>query len=128
MAIPDPNDARTFESSKLRWQERDAEPHRERLGLIRELLELRSRHLVPRMAGQMRGGAYRGDRRLVRVEWMLADGSPWHMLANFGVDHTSTGAAPEGSVVYQKYVDVRPDGTLELAPGAVLVVRVESRP
>jgi maltooligosyltrehalose trehalohydrolase len=121
--IPDPNDAQTFASSKLRWDERESGPHRDRLELIRELLALRKHHLVPRLVGQMRGGTYRNDRGLLSVEWTLGDGSPWHMLANFGAEPASGRTVPQGDAVYRNRVEVRADGTLELAPGAVLVVK-----
>ncbi len=39
--IPDPQAESTFESSKLRWQERDHEPHRRVLALYRDALALR---------------------------------------------------------------------------------------
>ena len=42
--IPDPQDPSTFESSKLRWEEREAPPHAGVLGLYRELLRLRREH------------------------------------------------------------------------------------
>ena len=48
--IPDPNAAATFAGSKLRWAERSQFPHRERLALVRELLDLRrldSRPILP---------------------------------------------------------------------------------
>ena len=37
-AIPDPGATSTFAASKLRWEERERSPHRERLGLVRELI------------------------------------------------------------------------------------------
>jgi maltooligosyltrehalose trehalohydrolase len=123
-SIPDPNAEKTFEMSKLNWEEREASPHRERLALIGELLALRKRHLVPRLAGQLHGGACRSDRGLLRVEWMLGDGTPWHMLANFGDAPAVSGAAPSGTEVYRLDVDTKPDGTLALLPGAVLVISV----
>lgn len=41
--VPDPQDPATWERSRLRWQERDREPHRSLLGWYRELVALRRR-------------------------------------------------------------------------------------
>ena len=41
--VPDPQDRATFLRSKLRWEERDAEPHAGLLRLYHELLDLRRR-------------------------------------------------------------------------------------
>jgi maltooligosyltrehalose trehalohydrolase len=42
--IPDPQAARTFERSKLRWDELERQPHAGVLALYRELIALRRRH------------------------------------------------------------------------------------
>ena len=43
-AVPDPQAAETFERSRLRWEEREQEPHRGVLELYRDLLVLRREH------------------------------------------------------------------------------------
>ncbi|MFT3717488.1 malto-oligosyltrehalose trehalohydrolase [Pseudorhodoferax sp.] len=82
--IPDPNAEQTFARSRLQWDERAQPPHRERLALVRRLLALRRAHLVPRLAGPMRGGQVLGGGELLHVRWTLADGSRWEIAANFG--------------------------------------------
>jgi maltooligosyltrehalose trehalohydrolase len=72
--IPDPNDPATFRSSKLAWGERDHGRHARRLARVRELLALRRRHLLPRLAGVARGEAQIAGRAL-RVSWRLGDGA-----------------------------------------------------
>jgi maltooligosyltrehalose trehalohydrolase len=121
--IPDPGARATFKASKLRWQECDESPHRERLALIRHLLALRRQHLVPRLAGRQPAGSHRHEGGLIRVEWRLGDGSPWHLIAHFGSAPASTGAAPEGEVIHRRGVTAQAAGTLELQPGGVLVMR-----
>jgi len=82
-AIPDPNDPETFAHSKLAWDELDRPAHGEWRALYRELLSLRHRHVVPRLARMRAGGAYSvRDDALVRVDWTLGDGSRLHLLAN----------------------------------------------
>jgi maltooligosyltrehalose trehalohydrolase len=41
--IPDPQDEGTFEHSRLRWEEREQDPHSHTLALVQALLELRRR-------------------------------------------------------------------------------------
>lgn len=125
--IPDPAERSSFIASKLRWEERHEPPHRERLALVQYLLALRHQHLVPRLvpglAGLQQAGSHRHEAGLIRVEWLLGDGSPWHLLAHFGTQPVGTGAAPDGEVIYSRGV-VAPDaGTLQLQPGGVRVVR-----
>jgi glycogen operon protein len=84
--IPDPNDPATFESSTLRWAERDDPEHRLRLEAVRELLRLRERQIVPRLPGCPGGeGRWRRiDARGLVVTWRLGDGSRLTLLANLG--------------------------------------------
>jgi len=123
--IPDPNAAASFEACKLRWDERERSPHRERLALVTELLRLRREHLVPRLAGLQRGGSHRATGGLIRVEWLLGDGSPWHLIANLGTEATHSGPAPAGRTIYQRGVAVEEAGASTwFEPGAVSVTCV----
>jgi maltooligosyltrehalose trehalohydrolase len=90
--IPDPNDEATFLRSKLDWSARDPA----RLALVRELLALRQRHLVPRLAGA-RSGTYLVDEGALKVVWPLGDGARWNMTFK-----PQGGAAmPAGEPVYR---------------------------
>jgi len=122
--IPDPNAAETFAQSKLRWEEANRPPHRARLQLVRSLLALRRHHLVPRLAGAAEGGAFRSQGGLVRVEWMLGGGTPWHLVANLGSTPVETGPPPEGFTVYTSGEQTSSPHALVLAPNAVRVVLV----
>jgi 1,4-alpha-glucan branching enzyme len=100
-AIPDPNDPQTFVASKLRWDEIARPPHSEWLALHRELLALRQRVIVPRLAGMRAGGAFRVEgTSVLRVEWLMGDASRLHLLANFAANASAPVAPPPGSVVY----------------------------
>jgi maltooligosyltrehalose trehalohydrolase len=69
--IPDPLDERTFRSAKLDWTERDGEPGRRRLALVRELLAVRRRKVVPLLAKiAFDPDATRCDGPLLRAAWM----------------------------------------------------------
>jgi malto-oligosyltrehalose trehalohydrolase len=85
-AIPDPNDAATFLSSRLDWNALEQEPQAGWLRLHRELLALRRREIVPRLAGTKGGEAtyeVLGGRALW-VGWRLGDGAYLTLIANLG--------------------------------------------
>jgi malto-oligosyltrehalose trehalohydrolase len=108
-SIPDPSAPETFADSILRWDERDAEPHRSVHALYRSLLALRATEIVPRL-GQATGRdasfAQVGPTG-IHAQWHLTE-STLHLEANlaaaacagFGVD-------PPGRLVFG---DARFDG------------------
>jgi maltooligosyltrehalose trehalohydrolase len=120
--IPDPNAASTFAASKLRWEERSEAPHRTHLEFIAQLLALRHRHLVPRLAELRHGSRHRVEERGIHVEWQLGDGSLWHLLAHFGEVPRKGMPAPRGELIYSRAAEPDADGLL-MQPGAVHVVR-----
>ena len=100
-AIPDPNDPSTFAASKLRWDEIERAPHSESLALHRELLALRHRVIVPRLAGMRSGGTFRIEHgSVLRVQWTLGEGSVLHLIANFAASASAAVTMPPGYVVY----------------------------
>jgi len=100
-AIPDPNDVQTFAASKLRWEEVEAAPHSEWLALYRELLALRHRSIVPRLAGMQSGGDFHIEAGgVLRVQWTLGEGSRLHLIANFAATASAPVAMPRGEIVY----------------------------
>ena len=127
--IPDPNLEATFLASKLRWQERDTEPHKSWLAEVRQLLHLRQQRLVPLLTGRPGSARFRCDGETLRLEWTLAPapaatgpGPRLHLLAHFGLQAVDGVAAMLGEVLYA--VGVGPGSgaaTLRLAPGAVQV-------
>jgi maltooligosyltrehalose trehalohydrolase len=119
--IPDPNAELTFNASKLRWDERDRSPHRERLALVRELLALRQRYLAPRLANITHGGHYVIDGGLLRIGWRFGDGSCWRLLAHFGTHDAYAAAPPAGETVHSTGVHGAVPGRIRLEPGAVVV-------
>jgi len=81
--IPDPNAEATFSACKLRWEERELPGHRERLALIRGLLELRRRHVTPHAAQFSRAGRYWVTDGLLHLRWRRSSGDAWSVQANF---------------------------------------------
>ncbi len=65
----------------LDWDARDTPKGRRRLALVRELLAIRRKEIVPRLAGATFGSA-RADAAVLSADWRLGDGSALHLIAN----------------------------------------------
>ncbi len=84
--VPDPLDQATFHSAVLDWDARNEPAGRKRLTLVRELLAIRRREIVPRLAGATFGDAHAADNGLLTAHWRMGDGATLHLLANLS-DH-----------------------------------------
>lgn len=89
-ASPDPTAAATFERCRLDWHRLSAPEHWAWHDFHRALLALRRHEITPRLAGSP-GGRARFERldpmghdRLLRVAWLLGDGSQLILTANLG--------------------------------------------
>ena len=80
--VPDPLDKATFDSAVLDWDARNADPGRTRLKLVRDLLAVRRRDIVPRLADARFGEAYATDDGFLMANWRMGDGKTLHLLAN----------------------------------------------
>jgi maltooligosyltrehalose trehalohydrolase len=80
----DPNAESTFVDSKLDWNASEGGAHAAFLSFVRELLTVRRRHIVPRLAGMPhRAGLYDvRDGRALRVRWDLGGGTRLTLVAN----------------------------------------------
>jgi len=84
VGIPDPNAAATFESSRIAWEDIAQAPHAQWLRFYRQLLKLRCRYIVSRLADACDiEAAYqvREDRGLT-ASWQFRDRSKLTLLAN----------------------------------------------
>jgi maltooligosyltrehalose trehalohydrolase len=80
--IPDPLDEATVRSAVLNWSARDLpKPHR-RLTLVRDLLSVRRREIVPRLAGAQFGDASAENDGLLSARWQMGDGASLQLCAN----------------------------------------------
>ena len=93
--IPDPAAETTFSDSRLDWTEPKQADHARWLAQYRMLLEIRTREIVPRLAGMPAfAGRYQVlGPQAVTVEWQLGDGSQLLLFANFSRD---TAPVPAG--------------------------------
>ncbi|MFZ2662992.1 MAG: malto-oligosyltrehalose trehalohydrolase [Rhodoferax sp.] len=130
--IPEPNLKATFMGSKLRWEERDAEPHRAWLDAVRHLLHLRRTRLTPLLAGQQGAGRFHCEGDTLRVEWTLghadarSQGARLHLLAHFGMQARVGVALPPGELLYGVGLETAAGAALQLARGAVAVTLQEA--
>jgi maltooligosyltrehalose trehalohydrolase len=98
--VPDPLSETTFHSAILDWEVRNSSG-RERLALVRELLAIRRRRIVPRLAKASFGKAHATDSGLLTADWRMGDGARLALLANVS-EHPITGATdqPQGSLIW----------------------------
>ncbi len=80
--IPDPLEPSTFQSAVLDWNERDEPVAQRRLTRLQELLAIRRREIVPRLAGATFGDAKAADDGLLTAHWRMGDGATLRLLAN----------------------------------------------
>jgi maltooligosyltrehalose trehalohydrolase len=80
--VPDPLEQATFQSAVLDWDARSEPAGQKRLALVRELLAIRQREIVPRLAGAVFGDAHAADNGVLTAHWRMGDGATLHLLAN----------------------------------------------
>lgn len=99
--IPDPNAAETFACALIDWEAPDGLDGGRWLALHRELLALRAREIVPRLA-RTRGGQAQyglvGEHALV-VRWRL-DGAELELRANLDDAQADLGTRPRGRLLW----------------------------
>jgi len=76
--VPDPLAEETFRSAKLDWESCHGS---KRLALVRKLLAVRRREIIPRLAGARFGAAQASEEGLLRANWRL-DGATLTLTAN----------------------------------------------
>jgi maltooligosyltrehalose trehalohydrolase len=84
--IPDPLHSSTFRSAVLDWDSRNQPPGRQRLALVKELLAIRHREIVPRLARATFGQAQAADNGLLTASWRMDDGATLGLLANLSAN------------------------------------------
>jgi malto-oligosyltrehalose trehalohydrolase len=80
--IPDPLEESTFQSAVLDWDARNDAAGGRRLALVRDLLAIRRREIIPRLAGAAFGEAQAADDGLLTAIWRMGDGTTLSLLAN----------------------------------------------
>jgi maltooligosyltrehalose trehalohydrolase len=99
--VPDALAASTRDSAVLDWNGRDAPAGERRLALVQELLKIRRRQIIPRLAGAAFGGAHVADDRLLTANWRMGDGATLRLLANLSDQATShTPGESKGTLIW----------------------------
>jgi maltooligosyltrehalose trehalohydrolase len=99
--VPDPLTEATFQSAMLDWSELERDAHRQRLGLVRDLLCVRRNEIVPRLAGLKSaeaGAEFVGD--VLQARWRLADGSVLRLLVNLSDGESMRPGASSGRPIW----------------------------
>ncbi len=112
--IPDPCDPSTLNASRLDWTALEHAQHRAWLAHYRQLLALRRRWIMPRLAGI---GGNSGQWKLLgatafEVQWTLGDGSRLSLRANLGSKPIPTDAANQQHCFYQNIDAAAVEATL----------------
>jgi maltooligosyltrehalose trehalohydrolase len=80
--VPDPLAPTTFQSAVLDWESINAPAGKKRLALVRELLAIRRREIMPRLAGAAFGEATAAKNGLLAASWRMGDGASLQLRAN----------------------------------------------
>jgi maltooligosyltrehalose trehalohydrolase len=105
--IPDPNAVSTFVASKIDWNKLSAPSYIDRLNLVRRLLEIRKREIVPRLEGILgnTGTVLCADTNGLAVQWCLSKESVVLLLANLSGNSwrlpVSAPQVPRGKLIYE---------------------------
>lgn len=112
--IPDPNDVKTFERSRLDWNALQKAPHQEWLLFYRGLLKLRYEHIIPHLSRDCAIHAeYEVQDSGLSAEWEFPDRARLSLRANLAADTISRVPMPDSKMIYgHEYADEIEQGNL----------------
>jgi maltooligosyltrehalose trehalohydrolase len=87
--VPDPLEDSTFQSAVLNWDALNEAAGKTRLALVHELLAIRRREIVPRLAGAAFGNAQAAENGLLTAHWRMGDGATLQLTANLSDSETA---------------------------------------
>jgi maltooligosyltrehalose trehalohydrolase len=80
--VPDPLDPATLQSTILDWPSHGEPDSHNRLKFVQRLLTMRSREIIPRLAGAAFGEAHAAENGLLTANWRMGDGAALRLEAN----------------------------------------------
>jgi maltooligosyltrehalose trehalohydrolase len=95
--VPDPLEQSTFQSAVLDWESCHEAAGHKRLALVQQLLGIRTREIVPRLAGTIFGDAHAADNGLLTADWRLGDGATLLLIANLSTGAITCDRQPTGT-------------------------------
>ncbi len=98
--IPDPLDLSTVQSAMLDWTSLDQEPGRKRLALVRDLLAVRRREIIPRLAGSSFGQAETAANGVLTADWRMGDGTNLRLAANLSARQIDRSNEMPGTAIW----------------------------
>ena len=98
--IPDPLAISTVQSAVLDWSSLDQEPGRKRLALVRDLLAVRKREIMPRLAGSSFGQAKAAEGGLLRADWRMGDDASLRLVANLSPHQIIRNIETAGAIIW----------------------------
>lgn len=100
--IPDPNDPKTFTSSRLNWDEIADSEHHAWITFHRRLLALRREYIVPHLcdACAVKASYAAVEEQGLSACWRFGDGSELNLLANLAAEAISSANIPVPPVIY----------------------------
>ncbi len=133
--LPDACALDTFESARLRWEDRSKPQHSAWLDFYRRLLTVRRRDIVPLIPSMGSSRCVKlNDAAAFAVDWSLDDGATLHLITNLtpvaapGARRAADRAFLAGRVIFATHPDI--EGAIakkELAPWSVTWLLERSR-
>jgi maltooligosyltrehalose trehalohydrolase len=96
--VPDPLELSTFRSAVLDWESCTKPAGESRLALVQRLLAIRTKEIVPRLAGAAFGEAKADSNGLLSASWRMSGGSSLRLLANLSSADIADDAGRETGV------------------------------
>jgi len=98
--IPDPLDPSTAQSAVLDWAAREHGSGKQRLALVQQLLAIRRREIMPRLASARFGGAHTDGNGLLTAYWRLDDSQALSLTADLSDREIASISLPKGTLIW----------------------------
>ena len=104
--IPDALAPSTFQSAVLDWSERNEPAAQRRLATVQQMLTIRRREIVPRLAGAAFGAAKAASDGRLSADWRMGDGATLGLLANLSDrEITNTSDDSRGTLIWGRELE-----------------------
>ena len=104
--IPDALAPSTFQSAVLDWSERNEPAAQRRLATVQQMLAIRRREIVPRLAGAAFGAAKTASDGRLSADWRMGDGATLGLLANLSDrEITNTSDDSGGTLIWGRELE-----------------------
>ena len=104
--IPDALAPSTFQSAVLDWNERNEPAAQRRLATVQQMLAIRRREIVPRLAGAAFGAAKTASDGRLSADWRMGDGATLGLLANLSDrEITNTSDDSRGTLIWGRELE-----------------------